>query len=480
MICRHLILLGLGSLLLLAGVAPAAPAVRGHWLGLDQIRADNNSTRCLAVWQLPATQTLVAQTLAKISRLPAADANPAASALLRPLLDDLIAAETCFELYTPTNSSLATRHSSLLLALRLAPDRARLWQTNLPAAFPHVTFSRAGTWTLVALGNGANDLLPAFAAQLPGAPAQTNFWLTADLSQLPSANSHLPTPISHLHLSLTGEAGELRTRATLDFAQPLNLTLTPWLIPTNLLCAGITSFTAARGLAPWLAGWPVWQKLQLTPAPDQAYLWSIAGVPFQTYLAAPLPNATNQLTRLAARAVAEANPWLAAHAEGNFQTQAHPPGLVWNNAMFINPYLVPARAHQQEYLFGGLYAQGSGDPDPAFAAVLRSVLQTPELVYYHTEQADVRVEDYLFITQLFRMVFHQPQLPVDAAGTDWLKKIEPLLGGNTTFLTRTGPAQLTFSRVSTLGLTALELHFLADWLESPTFPRGLHTFPKAE
>jgi len=36
---------------------------------------------------------------------------------------------------------------------------------------------------------------------------------------------------------------------------------------------------------------------------------------------------------------------------------------------------------------------------------------------------------------------------------------------------------LTFARKSTLGFTALELHLLADWLESPRFPHGLHTFP---
>jgi hypothetical protein len=30
-----------------------------------------------------------------------------------------------------------------------------------------------------------------------------------------------------------------------------------------------------------------------------------------------------------------------------------------------------------------------------------------------------------------------------------------------------------------LGLTAIELEWLADWLESPEFPRGLHTLSAA-
>ena len=58
----------------------------------------------------------------------------------------------------------------------------------------------------------------------------------------------------------------------------------------------------------------------------------------------------------------------------------------------------------------------------------------------------------------------------------WLKHVEPILGGSATVVTQTGAEQLTFTRNSTVGFTALELHLLADWLESPQFPLGLHTF----
>jgi hypothetical protein len=62
------------------------------------------------------------------------------------------------------------------------------------------------------------------------------------------------------------------------------------------------------------------------------------------------------------------------------------------------------------------------------------------------------------------------------AATKWLKNVEPLMGGSTTTVTRINPQQLAFTRQSTLGFTALELQLLADWLESPQFPHGLHTF----
>jgi hypothetical protein len=540
MIFRHALWLGLGSLLLLAGAAPAAaPAARLHWLGLDQIRADTNAAPFLAVWQLPQTQTLLAQTLAKISRLPQAGATNAASALLRPLLDDLISAETHLELYAPPgsslitrhsslfnappSSSLITRHSSLLLALRLPADRARLWQTNLPAAFPHATFARAGAWTLVALGADANaDALAKFAARLAAADPQflslaprhsslSTPWLTADLSQLPTtpstfnfqlppdasnsklktqnsklapaqlptANCQLPSPISHLHLTLTGENGRLLTRATADFSHPLNLTLPPWEIPTNYIHQFLTSFTAVRGLAPWLATTPAWQKTHLTPPPDQAFVWAQEGTPFQTYFALPLPAATNQLTALVGPLLTAGNVWLATNAQGTFEWQTNLATLLWNDALVIAPTLKPVRVNQHDYLLGALYPFTPGDTSPPPADILRPVLSTPDLVYYSAEMTGQRIEDGFFILQLFRVVFRQAQLPAAASATLWLKKVEPLLGPATTVVTQTGPAQLTLSRVSTLGLTALELHLLADWLESPTFPRGLHTFSKA-
>jgi hypothetical protein len=108
--------------------------------------------------------------------------------------------------------------------------------------------------------------------------------------------------------------------------------------------------------------------------------------------------------------------------------------------------------------------------------ILNAVLGTTNLVFYHAEQTGERIEGLLFIGQLFRMTFDKSQLPAAAAGTVWLKNLEPLMNGSTTVFTAAGDSRLAFSRVSTIGFDAFELHFLADWLESPQFPYGLHTF----
>ncbi|HZI31781.1 MAG TPA: hypothetical protein VFF11_05535, partial [Candidatus Binatia bacterium] len=58
----------------------------------------------------------------------------------------------------------------------------------------------------------------------------------------------------------------------------------------------------------------------------------------------------------------------------------------------------------------------------------------------------------------------------------WLKAIERMLGTNSTEIVRISSNKLSVNRISTFGFSALELHLLADWLESPQFPHGLHTF----
>jgi hypothetical protein len=53
--------------------------------------------------------------------------------------------------------------------------------------------------------------------------------------------------------------------------------------------------------------------------------------------------------------------------------------------------------------------------------------------------------------------------------------LSPHLGNSTTEVHLASPTQLSFVRTSTVGFTGFELEFVADWLESPDFPRGLHT-----
>ena len=124
-----LLLSGLTARLLAATPADPQPMARVHWLGLPKVTADVNSAHFMSVWRLPQTAALVNQTLDKMSRLPGHGATNVASALLRPLLDDLITSEFYLEVYATSNSVAEIGNRKWLLALRLPPDRARLWQS---------------------------------------------------------------------------------------------------------------------------------------------------------------------------------------------------------------------------------------------------------------------------------------------------------------------------------------------------------------
>ena len=79
--------------------------------------------------------------------------------------------------------------------------------------------------------------------------------------------------------------------------------------------------------------------------------------------------------------------------------------------------------------------------------------------------------------QFIRWVSGLSQLPPHSAGLMWLRAIAPKLGDSITDITRTGREQLSLVRKSSFGFTAIELHLLIDWLESPRFPIGLYSAP---
>src|SRR5690242_6978346 len=151
---RRIMFALLGILLLVCGMgnraasaASVSPVLaRLHWLGLNQISADTNSAQFMKIWRLPETVALEAQTLDKLSRWLAGGATNAASAKLRPLLDDFVSSEFYLEFHAATNSlqtgsgsQPSTFNHQLCFALHLPADRAQLWQNNLAEALRDLT-----------------------------------------------------------------------------------------------------------------------------------------------------------------------------------------------------------------------------------------------------------------------------------------------------------------------------------------------------
>jgi hypothetical protein len=512
---------------------PVETVARFHWLGKQRLAADTNAASVMEIWNLPESKSLETQTLDRLtlgllasnqlpvaggqspatnpplaSQLPTTNNPP--STLLRPLLEDLLQQECFVEVRQATNQP-----GELACAIRLSETRAHLWETNLAAVVESMTGSRAapapgrtngwqlpipgqrspitrylelaraGEWTVVGLGRKTNALADEMRALIqrdgsPFDPQPKEFWLYADVDLRRVASAllldwSLPAELPRMTVAIDGDAKNVRTRGKFNFPKPLPAELEAWNIPTNLVRDPLCSFTAIRGLGPWLFPLKFWTDLQLGAPPNQLYFWGQAGLPFLTFCAAPLPNASNVVSRITEHLVQNGNPWLATNGFGQFTRATNFHGAIWNDLPIIEPRIQSVSTTGGDFAIVGLNSEAITNR-PAPAALYQQVLSSTNLVAYDWEITGPRVVQWLVSGQLLRMVLHQAQVPPKSASVPWLMALESKLGNCATGVTRTGPAQLSFTRRSSIGFTAVELHLLADWLESPQFPRGLHTF----
>jgi hypothetical protein len=487
---------------------------RFHWLGKKRVAAETNARSLMAVWSLAESVKLEQQTLDKLSRAPWLKSQPGnnanASALLRPVLDDVLQEESYLEMRHATNQPV-----TIAFAIRLGDDRARLWETNLAVVLESltgirpsrdangwslrksmpaspsagytnlITLTRAGGWTLFGQSPDPTALVAELverikSKQVPFSTPPTNDWLQADfdlreLARVLAPGCSLPAATPRVSLTVNGDSQYVVTRGELAFPMPLFPELEAWAIPTNLLEEQLGSFTAMRDLRPWLDSLESWKKTQVSETPDQFYLWSLRGAPIQSFFAAPVRDANNEVQEITHWLVEKWNPLLSTNSMGGFAPSTEFSGAVWTGVPFMWPQIRARSSDGRDYVYGGLMANVETDAQPP-ADLIQQVLGRTNLVLYDWEIIGPRIEHWFYIGQLIRVILNKPQLPSDSLGVFWLKAAAPNLGNSVTAVTRTGPDHLGFVRGATVGLTAVELHLLVDWLESPQFPFGLYTF----
>jgi hypothetical protein len=492
---------------------PGDAVVHIHWVGRKQLASQTN-TALAGVFGLPETAKLQAQTLDKLAQWmmgkppETAPADPQGSNsnsptatttnLFRPLLDDLVDAESYVEIRTPSNQP-----PEFALAVRLDNQRAALWETNLAAALGplpwhvpaahspegasngqagRVTLKRSSDWTLIGIGPEQTDPAEGLGkrvAQKPASASGANPWLEASLDLAWLANATgcaewLPTNLPKLSVTMNWEGNDVRTRGTLRFPAPAARSLQPWTIPTNLVQDPLISFTAVRNTKATLASLRWWPGLQFGEPPDQLYSWELGGLPFQWFFAGSTREATNLLTRISDKLQTEGNPWLAANSYGSFGPATNGNGVGWSNMPVADAFLMHANDGGSGVVYGGLVRPSVTNPPPP-AELFQQVLGKADLVYYDWEMTGPRIQHWTFSGQLLRMVLHKAQLNPRGNAVAFLTALETRLGNCGTVVTRTSPDQFSLSRKSSAGLTAFEFSVLADWLESPQFPRGLQT-----
>jgi hypothetical protein len=480
-----------------AQAAPPADLIaRIHFLGAEKISADANSTAFTNEFCSAEARALESQTLDKLSRAPAAwfkNKLPAGasdgSALLRPLLDDFLKSEWVFEMREANNGS-----PEYALAIRLGNDRAQLWSKNLQTLLQNWTgitaqqsnegtwllqkhlppnlirFERHGDWVVIGCGQDKLQLSDQILKFLMVDHREEVNWLTADLNW-PRLAQLFPAfakfDFQKIQMQAVGRGGDLHLDGKIISQQSFALTLDKWQLPTNTIHQPFISFTAARGIAPWLQRQSWAQPFLISPVPNQIFVWALPQIPFQTFAAVPVPDADAALGQLHDQLAARP-----AEPQGQFFMPLHMSmtnhEISWTGVPFAAPFVRALRSPAGDFLFAGLFPnlpRSKPLPPELFTA-----LAPANLVYYHWEITAERLKLMLQPVQLAFVLSQHKQFDGESVAAKWLNHIGPTLGNTITEITQTAPDELTFTRKAPGGLTAVELFALANWLEAANFP----------
>jgi hypothetical protein len=443
-----------------------------HFAGEQNIRASNHAASFTNEFCSAEALELRAQTVDKLARFLDGwlQTNGGVSvaegaAKLRPLLDDLQTAEWNLEARTGADGKPAGA-----IAIRLAPDRAQLWQANLKPFFPAASFKISGGWLVFDSGPGAPQLGDRLTQQI----AKTDSaWLSVDVNWPHLAQWHpqlkeLGLPETQFRVTATN--ANLHIDGTFFFPEKLSLDLEPWHVPTNTVHQPFNSFTAVRGFSGWLKMQSWAKPYELTPTPNQLFVWAMTGSPYQTFAAIPVPDAVNALTQAHARL----QPFIDKQNESKGSIskltleQTTNTEITIQGALFFAPFLQASLKSDGQFLLAGGFPNiRLSKPVPP---ELFQRLAVKNLVFYHWEFTADRLPLALNLSQLGLLITMHRQLGADSAALKWIQKIAPTLGNTVTEITQTAPDQLNFKRSAPGGLTAVEFLTLAHWLETPDFP----------
>jgi hypothetical protein len=468
-----------------------------HFAGAQQISHGKDFSAFTNEFASDEAHALASQTFDKLSRAPgawlknklAAGATDGA-AQLRPLLDDLLVSEWFFEARDTASGS-----PEYVLAVRLSNERAELWSKNLASVLSGWTgigitqgkpgawslkkheapnlfqFSRVGDWVLIDCGQNSLSLVEKVIGSIKSQTMGTN-WLAADLNwprlaqlvpgfkgwDLPEAKFTVSAAAENLHIN-----GKLLLPENFTGALP------NWQIPTNTIHQPFVSFTAARGLGAWLNAQPWAKTYEIAPAPNQFFIWGLANVPYQTFMATPVANAAGALAQSYAHLSPVFNsPVVVGNFFSHIKLEKTNDIIRFTGIPFISAYLQAVTEKNGQFLLAGAFPNTPrSKPLPP---ELFTRLAQKNLAYYHWEITAERFPQLLNLTQLGMVLSDRQQLAANSVALKWMQKTTPALGNTITEVFQTGPDELTFNRLAPGGLTAFELIALGHWLEAKNFP----------
>ncbi len=443
-----------------------------------------------AVWKLAMTR--ISGLLANSFHL---GTNASTASLIEPLLSDVVESES----FASFGGS-STNFLGFVLALRLDEKRAQLWQDNLGKAFGRpgekLTMEEfngwrwrmgasdsfwiipARDWLLVGRGD---DLLPVQVEYLrqvsrngQPSPALTDNWLEADLD-CPRLAAWLPdwlrlAQLARIKIRMATETNNLHMTARVIYPETIPWKSGSWQPPVEFVSGPLVSFTVGQNIAAFLNLDPVFFRLDGNPFTNQFYAWGMSGLPFLTYMAWPVPNATNVMEELSTNAPAVFNPGLKQFNGTQLAWQTRWRRLVLMNLRVILPYLEAAQGNAGEYLLAALL------PPPHMKEPVPHDLWKPvngrtNLVYYDWERTGTRLQQWRMLGRM--LLTRSRALTDEMLGAQiheerWLGALAPLVGDGETVteITRVAPDELAVVRNSPIGFTGIELYLLSEWLST--------------
>ncbi len=395
------------------------------------------------------------------------------------------------------------------------------WELDGPEAGrqPAARFALIAGWAVLGSGKGAfdaiRDRMTAAAEGSNPAPTGGVSRLEIDMARLGPLlgwGSEPVAPVAQwpaVRMVVEPRKGRLRTSAELSFAEPLGLTLEPWTLPSGVLRDPMVGFTAIQGADRWLGKMELFKPYEVTEWPSQFYLWSVAGDPWNQYLAGPMNSPTNLMARVSLpipmRLVTNMS-WRGQVFGLRITNQAT--RVEFRGLPYLLPFLESIREGDSTLLYGGLFPQPpKGEPAPA--GLLQQVAGRTNLVFYDWETTGRtllvtnapgargpristnpvgRLPQFKQLSQFWRLMMNANATlapltrsgEVWVPGWDWINAAQGLLGDTITEVTQTGPSQLSLVRASQVGFNAFELVSLLRWLENPGFPGWTGDLPPGD
>ena len=485
-----------------------------HFAGIGAVESAENAPTLQDVWRLPESRRLGRLLTERLARTPERQLfgrQAVVNAERVPIVQSLAALLLVFESFGEVKG-LAGGRPHLSLAVKLAPPKAAEWEEHLRRYFGALDWreladsadeslrwtaakgdsdlsarlARQGEWLLFGAGSGDFSLLAKWKASiagdvLPSSLAAGELLLIrghADRLAEWLAGVSLPS-FSDFEVRFKPEENGVRTMATIRLREAIEFPLPDWDVPAKFIRDPMVSFSGARGLHSVIAKLPAAKTLAERGIPEQFFSWSRRFVPssssmpiypFPTYLAWPIPLEEVSVERLNQHLSVFIGPKVLASGRARLiSLPSLNKTILQLREPLVEPFVRGFTNRTHGVRIAGLFPL-INQPRPVPDALLAQLDSAENLVYYHWEITQNRIEFSKNLFQLLAFLAGQPQMKADGAGFRWLDAIAPKMGNAVTIVTAPVPQTLELVRKSYFGFTGLELAAVARWLESESCP----------